>query len=408
MGYGHLRAAHALTEHLGVALRRVDASDLADPVEVREWERLRRGYEGLSRATDWPVVGGVARSLLDRMTRLGGNRAAPATPDMAVRRLHRRFDAGLGAGMVRHLRASGEQLVSTFYAPALAAAHAGIDDAVCVVTDVDVHRIWAPLDPARSPHYCVPAAKTRARLRSYGVPPERIHVTGFPLPADLLGGPDLGRLRSVLARRLARLDPNRRFLQPARAEILRELEHLPREPSAPPRLVFTVGGAGAQVRQVRRFLTALAPLLHGGEVRLTVAVGTHADLAERVREIAETLGIEGDRFELLHVAGVEPYLVAFRELLARTDALFTKPSEMSFYAALGVPLVLTTPLGAHERANRRWLLRREAALRFDRGDDLAASVRYWIASGALARVAWYGFRRLPKRGTYRIGEFVGN
>ena len=36
--------------------------------------------------------------------------------------------------------------------------------------------------------------------------------------------------------------------------------------------------------------------------------------------------------------------------------LWTKPSEMTFYAALGIPLILAPPLGAHERYNRRWAL----------------------------------------------------
>ena len=44
------------------------------------------------------------------------------------------------------------------------------------------------------------------RLRAYGVPDDRILLTGFPLPHGLVGGPELPILRRNLASRLVRLD----------------------------------------------------------------------------------------------------------------------------------------------------------------------------------------------------------
>jgi hypothetical protein len=43
------------------------------------------------------------------------------------------------------------------------------------------------------------------------------------------------------------------------------------------------------------------------------------------------------------------YYRQLNQLLADSDVLWTKPSELSFYAGLGVPLVLAKPVGAHER-----------------------------------------------------------
>ena len=34
-------------------------------------------------------------------------------------------------------------------------------------------------------------------------------------------------------------------------------------------------------------------------------------------------------------------------MLRETDVLWTKPSELCFYPALGIPLIMSAPLGAH-------------------------------------------------------------
>jgi hypothetical protein len=99
---------------------------------------------------------------------------------------------------------------------------------------------------------------------------------------------------------------------------------------------------------------------------------------------------------------LDEYFRACNALLAETDILWTKPSEMTFYGALGLPLLLAPPVGAQERYNRRWAVENGAGLeqrdpRFT-GEWLAE----WLADGTLATAAWSGFRRLPKLGLYRI------
>ena len=54
--------------------------------------------------------------------------------------------------------------------------------------------------------------------------------------------------------------------------------------------------------------------------------------------------------------GLEEYFVRFNALLARTDVLWTKPSEMTFFSGLGLPLMFSWPVGVHEQYNRRWAI----------------------------------------------------
>ena len=111
--------------------------------------------------------------------------------------------------------------------------------------------------------------------------------------------------------------------------------------------------------------------------------------------------------EVFLAASLEEYFPRFNEILAGTDILWTKPSEMTFFSALGLPLILSQPVGVHERYNRRWAIENGPGLK--QRDPLHAEywLREWLNEGTLAAAAWYGFLRMPKFGLYQILERVG-
>jgi hypothetical protein len=189
MGYGHLRAASALASALDVPVHCVDEPPLADDDEQRLWARARWMYEFVSRASQLPVIGGPFDFALGALTQIPDlypirDLSAPTLP---VRYLARQARRGLGRGLVQHLRAEDQPLLTTFYAPAVLADIAGVERVFCVVTDADVNRIWVPPDVNRSRiHYLVPGTRTARRLRSYGVRAAQISLTGFPLPPEFI------------------------------------------------------------------------------------------------------------------------------------------------------------------------------------------------------------------------------
>src|SRR5207249_1230535 len=90
--------------------------------------------------------------------------SAPVAASRALRRL---IDRGLGDGLVRHLRATGATLLTTFYAPAIIADRAGLP-CFCLVTDADCHRVWVANDPATSRiRYLAPSRRVVRRLLAY-------------------------------------------------------------------------------------------------------------------------------------------------------------------------------------------------------------------------------------------------
>jgi hypothetical protein len=145
--------------------------------------------------------------------------------------------------------------------------------------------------------------------------------------------------------------------------------------------------------------------LEAGRMRLALVAGVRPEVDARFREAIHRARLEplvGGPLEVLAAPGFADYYARFNEVLARTDVLWTKPSELVFYGALGIPLVLAPPVGVHEWYNRRWGRESGAGLK-QREERFAAEwISDWLADGVLAAAAWAGYMRLPKFGLYRI------
>jgi hypothetical protein len=413
MGYGHLRAAHALATALGCEVLELDRAPLASPHEHRLWGRVRAAYEFISRASQLPYLGRPLRRLLETITfipELYGARNQ-SRPTLGVRALETMARRGLGQGIMDHLHRENATLVTTFFAPAVIADYRGYPCTVCVVTDTDINRVWVSRFAAHSAvHYCAPSERAVKRLRTFGVPPASIHLTGFPLPPELLGGPELSELRRNLAARLVRLDPKGVFREQSRDELGHFLGRLPdQEEGRPPLLTFAVGGAGAQLAIAKQFLPSLRRPISQGRIRVALVAGVRREAAGCFERWVREAGLDahlGSEIEILCEGDFPSYYRRFNALLARTDILWTKPSEMTFYGALGIPLVFSWPVGGHERANRRWALHRGAGFKQESPRFAWEWLREWLHEGTLAAAAWSGYVRLPKFGTFRIAEVV--
>lgn len=420
MGYGHLRAAAALADELATTVTRIDRAPWALPAEQLLWRASRTAYEAISRGSQRESLAGRPfAAALDWLTAIPA-RPEAGNPDLFAQGIGRLIDHGLGRELVRQLAGTGVPVVSTFFTPAISAAQHGHPQTFCVVTDTEVSRAWVAREPASSGlHYFAPSRRGLDRLRAYGVPAQRSDLTGFPLPPTLLGGEGLTVARRNLARRLAHLDPAGRFRRDKASELARELGPLDGE-AAPPHLAFAVGGAGAQAALVDELLPAVRHLLLAGTLRLTLIAGVRAEVAARFRRalarhqipevhhVAAGGGLEAPAggAAILAAADLDRYFSTFAALLATTDLLWTKPSELTFFAALGLPILIAPPVGAHEILNRRALLDVGAGLSPPPLADLAPWLARTLGNGTLAAAAWAGFERLPRRGLYRIRDRV--
>lgn len=414
MGLGHQRAAHALAHlaHEGILTAGDPATTGED--EARLWHRFRWTYEFVSRAKGLPLVGDAMFAALDGLLHIPPlyplrDRSKPALNNWIVDHLIRQ---GLGRSALERMLTRRLPVVATFYAPALVADRAHCAPVYCVVCDADINRVWVASDPAQS-HvlYLAPCGRVVRRLRQYGVPDSSIFVTGFPLPRENIGGPDMPTLKRDMLRRLSRLDRTGRFAAvfgPSVRELLGE-DPPPEDRDVPVTVTFAVGGAGAQSEIGVALAESLRPAIRDGWLRLALVAGVNPRIEEVFRAAVARLGLEdalGHGVLIVREETRPAYFDRFNALMRETDVLWTKPSELSFYSALGIPIVMAPPIGAHETKNLRWLMNKGAALPQYRPELALEWLRDLLRDGVLAEKAFNGFVKNRTLGVYKVEEVL--
>jgi hypothetical protein len=408
MGYGHQRAAYPFRDVAYEAIITANTGAMVDPGERKRWMILQGLYEGVSRINKVPVIGPWLWRTYDRFQAISPYYPFRdlSKPTFGSMRLDKLMSRGFISGVVEHTRKREDlPLLTTFFAVALAADYQGRKDVFCVVTDSDVNRIWAAKDPAKSRiHYLAPTPLNRQRLLAYGVPAERITCTGFPLPQE-----NVATAAEDLRRRLAVLDARGAFRRGYGRMIDAELGPAPAVGATPMSITYAVGGAGAQAELARDILQSLSGALREGRMRLNLVAGVRAEVEQYFRRVIGELGLEaeiGRSIQLLLANTKDEYFAKFNQLLRETDVLWTKPSELCFYPALGIPLIMSAPLGAHEERNLETVLRVGAG---QRQEDPRAAVEWltdWANNGLLALNAFQGYFHMPRKGTENIKRLL--
>jgi len=247
---------------------------------------------------------------------------------------------------------------------------------------------------------------TLRRLRQYGVPDERIFLTGFPLPLDLLGDASLDILRHDLAERLKILDPCNRFMPLHGRNVEHFLEQALPDTNRPLTITFAVGGAGAQKEIGIAILKSLKRKLQEGLCRLNLACGIRKEVADYFARAKSELLPDCHAVSIIWGATDAEYFSRFNTCLHTTDILWTKPSELSFYVGLGIPIIAAPCVGAQEEFNLRWLQDVQAIIKQHDPAFTHEWLFEYINDGRFAEAAWSGFLKARKYGTYKILEIL--
>ena len=414
MGYGHQRAAYPLKDIAYERILTANSDKVNTKHEKKMWNNTQWMYEWLSKMNAIPLIGKLLFGIYYKLSNISPFYPFRdlSKPTLSVFYMCHLMKKGLGKSVIEYCKKKNIPFITTFYLPALFADHHGIKDVYLVVTDTDINRAWVPREPKRTKiKFLAPTHHTAQRLLEYGVPEKNIFAVGFPLPKENLGGESLKILKKDLGRRLPNLDPQRIFLNQYRAHIKRHIgkQNYKTKPSRPLTLTYNVGGAGAQSEIGIQIINSLRKKIANGEVIVNLVAGTHLDITEFFHQKIKDIGMHdeiGKGIKIIYSLDKHEYFALFNELLRETDILWTKPSELSFYTALGLPLILTPPIGAQEVFNRKWLL--DIGSAFMQGDP-----RYtheWlfdhIEAGRVAEAAWEGFMETPKLGTYNIEHLI--
>lgn len=411
MGYGHQRAVYPLKDIAEDGIITVGSSEAVSKSEQKLWKRLLNAYEFFSRAKGVPVIGPPVFSMLDSLMRIPSFYPMRnlSNTTFQVDLLQSLIEKGLCKGMLEKIATKNLPLITSFYASAIAADKKGFNKVYCIICDADINRAWVAKDPWESRvEYFAPCGKAAQRLRAYGVPDDRIHLTGFPLPLELLGDEDLTILKKDLAQRLFYLDPKGKFW----ARHGRNVEYFLGKESCVFKnerkltITYAVGGAGAQKEIGEKIACSLKEKLRDGEIRLNLVAGIREEVKEYFESVKNEIDPDSESIKIIFSESLHQYFDLFNNALHETDILWTKPSELSFYSALGIPIVMSPIIGSQEKFNRKWLHEIQAGIRQENPDYTDQWLYDLLNRGTLAESAWDGFLKARKLGTFKIKQVL--
>jgi hypothetical protein len=380
--------------------------------ERRLWKLFQNSYEFLSKTGQFPVLGPYLFNILERLQNISPYYPFRdlSRPSLQLKYMHNLIKKGMGLGLGHMLSTKKLPVITSFYASALAVEEHTDLPVYCIICDTDINRVWVSENPKKSRIiYLTPCGRAMRRLKQYGVPDERIHVTGFPLPHENIGGPDMPILKQDLSNRLIRLDSGFRFRTIHGEEAKYYLGDYwnPEKKDDSFTVTFTVGGAGAQSEIAAGVIKGLASHIASGKVRLNLVAAHRTEVKEfYLSQLLKNKLTTSENIQIIYNKDKDEYFKAFNQVLRTTDVLWTKPSELTFYCGLGIPIIISPPIGPHEVFNKQWI--RDLRAGFNQEDP-----RYcgeWLMdyrnNGMLAQAAWDGFLYARKMGTYKILDLL--
>lgn len=412
MGYGHQRAAYPfLNASEGGAINSNDYPGASEK-ERKIWEKDKISYEMISKFKSFPLLGGIVFSIMDYFQRI-----EPFYPrrDLSKNSFQQKYflkkiKKGLGKNLINNLNKKPYPLLTTFFVAAYFAEYYNYKEKIyCVVCDADISRAWAPINPKTSKIiYLAPNKRVKERLLLYGVNKSNIYVTGFPLPKENIGEEKI-ILKDDLRKRLAVLDPFGFYRTKYKKIIEAYLcpEHEIGKPTRPLTLTFAVGGAGAQKEIGVTLLERLKDKINEGKINFNLVAGSRKDVYDFYKKALNSLSLSNEKaVKIIYNPDKVEYFKEFNAVLRTSDILWTKPSELSFYSGLGLPIIMAEPIGSQENYNRRWLLGVGAGVDSKNPDHAEEWLFDFLNSGWLAEAAMNGFLNAPKMGTYNIENII--
>lgn len=415
-GYGHQRAAYPLKDLAYQRMINANNDNMISSRDREMWNKIRSFYERVSRMTDLPLIGNFFFGIYDRLQEISPffpfrDLSKPTVSVLTIKKqlTKNNFCSSL-LDFISNFRLP---VATTHFIPALACDYNNVKNRIyCIVTDSDVNRVWVSDNPKKSRIiYLSPCRHVVRRLREYGVPEERIILTGFPLPKENIGSREAEIVRADIGRRLPNLDPKKEYIRRYKRHIKSILgkSNYHDKSTRPLTITYLVGGAGAQKEIGIKIAKGLKEKILKNKIRLNLVAGIRLEISNYFNEKLKSIGLGsriGKNIKVLFTFEKQDYFKEVNALLKDTDIIWTKPSEMCFYTALGLPVIITPPVGAHEKFNQEWLEHIGSGFKQENPDYVADWLYYWLESGRFAEAALEGFIEAPTMGAYYIEDVV--
>lgn len=416
MGYGHQRAAYPLND---LACGGVITANNYRGIPQKDkviWHNSRRFYEFISRFKKVPVIGEKVFKLYDKFQSIPQfyPRRDLSRSNIQLKQIYGLMErTDWGRHLIEKLAEKPLPFISTFFITAMMAEFFKYPGEIyCIICDADFSRTWVPISPGTSRiNFFASNKRVVERLKLYGVRASKIFFTGFPLPNENTG-PGLRHAKHDLGRRLIQLDPKKIYINQYEKTLRSQLgkNNLKKTISRPLTITFAVGGAGAQRELGIKIVKSLRGHILAHRVRINLVAGIHPAVNQYFSKSLKGFGLCKNKENGVRIVFApgdkEEYFKQFNKILRETDILWTKPSELSFYCALGIPIIMAPPIGSQEIFNQKWLESIGSGL--DQEDPRYANewLFDWIDSGWLAEAAMQGYMEAPKYGAFNIEKII--
>jgi len=412
MGYGHQRTAFPL-KNLAPGGKVINANDYQGiPEKDRKiWEGTRSFYEFISKFKRIPLIGDFVFFIFNQFQKILNfyPKRDLSKPSFLLKQTFSLIKKGWGRHLIEKLKEKPLPLITTFFTPAFMAEFFNYPGEIfCVVCDADVSRTWVSINPKKSKiKYFAPNQRVVERLKLYGVKPKSIFLTGYPLPLENIGTKKFEVFKKDLANRLLNLDSKKRFFQHYEILIKKYLGRLPKKSNHLLTIMFTVGGAGAQKEIGTKIIKSLAKKIKEGEIKVILVAGIREKVKEYFEKNIKEMGLKKN-IEIVFSNNIENYFQKFNRALRITDILWTKPSELSFYTALGLPIIIAPPIGSQEDFNKEWILQLGSGMIQKNPNYTDQWLFDLLDSGWFAEAAMQGFIEGEKLGTINIQKLISS
>ncbi|NVO08410.1 MAG: hypothetical protein HXX16_00455 [Bacteroidales bacterium] len=392
MGYGHLRALYPFAEIPEYRLVILGQTDCSKPIEKRFWKFTLKIYELVSRFKNFPLLGWLVFGLMNNLLSIPprGKEVKRYRKSFSFWLLERFIGMGLCKGLISEIIDSHTLVFTSFYAPVIALSKRTDIQVYCQICDSDLSRVWVADVPYNNgTHYFVPCSSASERLLSYGVGLEQIHLTGFPFPDELVGGINQEKAKRNFQKRMILLE-NPKIISS----------------EFPLKITYIVGGAGAYSDIGLKVATSLKEGIISGTIILYLVAGIKGNVASKYKRFKEKNFPNSNNIQIVESSNLAEYFQQFTVLVSNIHILWTKPSELVFYSALGIPIIMTDPLGPQEEANREWVL--EANMGID--EPFKTYTNLWVIDklrkGEFAKMARFGWEKGIRTALYKIPEII--
>jgi len=410
MGYGHQRTAYPLKD-IAFGNKVINANNYEGiPKKDRKfWQQTRYLYELVSRLKRIPIIGDLSFFIMDKFQKILTYypKRDLSRPNFTLKNIFYFLKRGWGRDLIERFKKNPLPIVATFFTPAFMAEEIGYPNEIyCIICDADINRSWVSLNPEKSKiKYFASNTWTRDRLKLYGVKSANIFLTGYPLPKENIGGEDMEILKEDMKHRLLNLDPKGRYRKMYAPLVNGTLGKLPEKSDHPLTVMFSIGGAGAQKEICLKAINSLKEKIKEKKLRFIIATGTRKELKNYFVKNIKELKLDG-WMHILSAGRINDYFDDFNKALRETDVLWTKPSELSFYAGLGIPIIIAPTIGSQEDFNKRWLLHIGAGVLQENPSYTDQWFFDLLNGGDFAEIAMQGFIEIQKLGTYNIERII--